>query len=290
MVVLDMNVEGGAEKLYIDGNLHRQLLKYVKPAVQKKDFDYVICVDGGEGEGKSVFSFQLAKILDPNFSLNNVAFTPDEFEDKILTAKKYSCIVYDECHTGLSGRSSLSEANKKLVSLMMEMRSLSLYCILVLPTYYMLDRYCVLHRCKGLFHAYLKDGKRGYWVFYNRDRMKKLYLQGKKTYDYNSVRYLFFGRFLDQYMLNEKDYRARKKKVFREKRRFSNADTYKTQRDIILRMIHELYEGNIKRIVNLCGERGYIVDRTTISKIVHTKKTQINENVNSNPNIDVFKG
>ena len=290
MVVLDMHVKGGSDKLYIDGNLHRQLLTYVKPAVMKKDFDYVICVDGGEGEGKSVFSFQLAKVLDPNFSLNNVAFTPDEFEDKILSAKKHACIIYDECHTGLSGRSSLSEANKKLVSLMMEMRALSLYCILILPTYYMLDRYCVLHRCKGLFHVYLKDGRRGYWVYYNRDRMKRLYLQGKKIYDYNAIRYLFFGRFLDQYMLNEKEYRERKRKAFREKRRFSNADSFKTQRDIILRMVHELYEGNIKRIVDLCKERGYIVDRTTVSKIVHSKNPQINQNVNSNPNIEAFKG
>ncbi len=256
MVVLDVKVCGEDKKLYMDGNLHHQLIKYVKPSVQKRDFDHVLVVDGEEGSGKSTFAFQLAKILDPNFNLSKVCFTPDEFINAVTSAKKHECIVYDECGTGLSSRSSLSEVNILLVNLMMEMRSRNLFVILVMPTYYMLDKYCVLHRAKGLFHIYLRDGRRGYWTYFNKQRMKKLYLQGKKTYDYNGVRYLFFGRFRGQYMVDETKYRARKRKVLEGKRRITKSDVFKWQRDVVFEVLYENYEGNIQKIAVYVIKRG----------------------------------
>lgn len=87
-------VGDGDDKYYMDNHLYKQLGK-VRGAVEKDD-DYVLLVTGQEGAGKSVFSMQVAKRLDPNFSIGNVCFTPDEFERAVMNAGKGECIVYDE--------------------------------------------------------------------------------------------------------------------------------------------------------------------------------------------------
>lgn len=184
--------------------------------------------------GKSVFSLQIAKILDPNFNVSQVAFTPDEFINLVVNAKKNQCIVFDEAFTGLSSRSSLSEVNGLLVSLMMEMRQKNLFIIIVMPTYYMLDKYVVLHRAKGLFNVHTVDGKRGFWKYWNRDRLKTQYLLGKKFYSYNNVKPLFFGRFRDQYTIDEKAYRAKKRSALEKKDRNTKSDRFKIQRDALI--------------------------------------------------------
>ena len=110
----------------------------------------------------------------------------------------------------------------------------------------------------------------------NQKRMKKLYLLGRKFYEYHLVKYMMFGRFLDQYMIDEPTYRRKKMEALALKRRITKSDVYKGQRDVLFQWIYEDYEHNIQRIARECNKRGYSVDRTTISKVIHTK-TQENE-------------
>lgn len=268
MVVLNVKVDGKDTKLYSDGGLKKQLDAHVIPAVQKKDFDYLLIVDGEEGSGKSVFSMQLAKILDPNFCLSQVVFTPKEFIKAIVDAKPHSCIVFDEAFTGLSSRSSLSEVNQLLVSLMMEMRQKNLFVIVVMPTFFMLDRYVILHRARGLFHVYLHGLNRGYWRFFSKDRMKYLYLAGKKMYSYTAGKHLFFGRFLNQYMVNEDEYRVRKRASFSVKKRTTSAEKYKFQRDVLFWILHNNTGLKHTEIAKLCKEQGYSLVSNNISMIL----------------------
>ncbi len=142
------------------------------PALRQQDKDYVICVDGREGAGKSWFAFQLGKAVDPTLGISRVVFSPDDFRAAILRAKKGQCIIYDEAFTGYSSRSSLSPVNRVLVSLAMQMRQKNLFIIIVLPTIFLLDKYMAMFRTKGLFHVYESDGRRGYFRFYN-SRVKK---------------------------------------------------------------------------------------------------------------------
>ncbi len=51
MVILEKIVDGKPKPLYMDRGLHEQLINYVVPAVKKKDFDYVLAIDGDEGVG-----------------------------------------------------------------------------------------------------------------------------------------------------------------------------------------------------------------------------------------------
>src|SRR3989304_1484455 len=105
--------------------------------------------------------------------------------NKIQVAKEHiSKKDYDEAYRGLSSRAAMSQINKLIVSVMMEMRQKNLVAIIVLPTFFMLDRYVAIFRSKGLFHVYQNKGKRGYWLFYNENEKKLLYILGHKLMSY----------------------------------------------------------------------------------------------------------
>jgi len=275
MVVIPVEVDKEKMSLYMDGTLHKQLIENVRPSVRKKDFDYVFVVDGSEGGGKSVMAFQIAKILDPDLTLDNIAFTPQDFIKAIKRAKPYTCIVFDESFTGLSSRSSLSEMNRIIVSLMMEMRQKNLFVILVMPTFFMLDKYAVMHRAKGLFHVYIRKGKRGYWNFYNQQKMKMLWLKGKKYFEYHMVKPRIFGRFRDQYTINEQNYREKKMKSLTAKRRNTRAEVYKEQRDTLFFVMVKGLKMNMAEVSRACKKWGYSIDRSTISDIIAQKNKEL---------------
>lgn len=269
MVVINVKVNNEDKPLYMDGTLYERLNSTVIPAVQKKDFDWFFAIDGQEGSGKSVFAFQVAKVLDPDFTNEQIAFTSDQFVNLVVKAKKHQCIVFDEAFTGLSSRTSLSEVNNLMVSLMMEMRQKNLFIILVMPTFFMLDRYVVLHRARGLFHVYMRNGKRGYWNYYNKQKMKLLYLNGKKYYEYNNPKPMLFGRFQDQYTVDETEYRTMKKSSLHKKKRSTKADTFKTQRDFILYGVYkDLLNGNNSKLTRYCKKWDVELKRTTLSTII----------------------
>jgi hypothetical protein len=63
-----------------------------------------------------------------------------------------------------------------------------------------------------LFHIYEKRNQRGYWVYFSEKRKQTLFLKGKVNLNYNCMRWPGFrGRFYNQYTVNEKLYREKKK-------------------------------------------------------------------------------
>lgn len=225
--------------------------------------------------GKSVFAMQIAKILDPKFTHEQVAFNPAEFIRLVMKSKKNQCIILDEAYNGLSSRSALSEMNNLMVSLMMEMRQKNLFVIIVMPTFFMLDKYCALHRAKGLFHIYTRDGDRGYWHFFDKRKMKFIYLNGKKFYEYGSEKPRIFGRFYDQYMVNEEEYRRIKSQALHKKKRGTKAEVYKQQRDTLFWLLSHEYKMSQQKIADMCKKWGYTVGRRTIADILTAKKTEV---------------
>jgi len=273
MVVLEIEVDGVKKPMYMDNKLYREISTKIHQKIHKKDFDWVWVVDGTEGSGKSTIAMQVAKILDPNFDLSRVCMTPEEFTKAILKAKKGQCVVYDEAFTGLSSRASLTEINRLLVSLMMEMRQKNLFVIIVMPTFFLLDRYVALFRARGLFHVYLKNGKRGQWVYFNNKKKKLLYLKGKKLFSYGEPRSLFRGRFMDQYTVNEAEYRKKKKDALEQKSRTTKAATFKAHRDSLVYMIYKKYNMTQKEMAKLFKEYGWDVARNRLSEIITERET-----------------
>lgn len=269
MVMYTALVDGEKVNVSMDKWLHEQLTTKVKPQVMKKDFDYLFLVDGMEGSGKSVFAMQIAKVLDPYFDLSNIVFTPDQFITAVTTAKKYSCIVFDEAFTGMSSRASLSEINQLMVSLMMEMRQRNLFVIIVLPTIFMLDKYVALHRAKCLFHVYLsKMGYRGFWLFYNKQALKLLWLKGRKYYDYHAQKPKGHGVFSNKYTVSEENYRDKKGEAIKKKDRKAKKHKYKLQRDVGMCIMNLELGITRKKIAEYYDKYGIEIADRTVGRLI----------------------
>lgn len=260
----------------MERKLKDKLDKKIIPSLQKKDKDFVIALDGAEGSGKSTFAFQIAKYVDNSMDLSRVTFSPEMFREAIYKAKKGQCVIYDEAFTGLSSRASLSGVNKVLVSLMMQMRQKNLFVIIVLPSFFLLDKYVALFRTNILIHVYEHKNMRGFYRIYNRKKKKNLYLLGRMTYSYvpNKVHTKFKGRFNGVFALGDKNeeekYRKMKDKALKDSERSpmtAGQIKYRDQRDFFVYLFKKYTKMSLNEMANLLADYDIDLHRTQIYTI-----------------------
>jgi len=202
--------EINGKKLYVDGWLKKNL--DVGNSLIRKDWDMVFVYDGYEGSGKSVKAMADCYYVDPSFNIDRVCFNPREFTKQITAAKPYTAVLYDEAFTGLTARAAMSIINRTLIKMLAEIRQKQLFVGIVMPTFFDLDKYVALWRSRVLIHVYIgKNFQRGFFSFYNMERKKQLYVLGKKFYSYHKPQPNFRGRFTNTYIVDEAEYRKRKK-------------------------------------------------------------------------------
>ncbi len=254
-------------KYYLDPRLKNNFDKKIIPSLLEKDKDCVLAIDGAEGCGKSTLAFQIGKYIDPTLNLDRIVFDSESFRQAIFKAKKGQCVIYDEAFTGFSSRSSLSAVNRALVSLMMQMRQKNLLVIIVLPTFFLLDKYVALWRTRALIHVYENKGRRGYFRVYNKKLKKLLYLFGKQTYSYNvkigkeRLYTSFRGHFYGVFALGDKDseikYRKKKAKALEDTEKnpmTAGQVKYREQRDIIIFLLRKNLKLTYAQMSNLLGD------------------------------------
>lgn len=195
-----------------------------------KDWDMLFAIDGAEGSGKSVFAMQMAYYCDNSFNIDRVVFTPKSFREAIQQAKPYQSVVYDEAYTGLSSRATMSLINRTLVKMLAEIRQKNLFILVVMPTFFDLDKYVALWRSRALVHIYTgKNFLRGFFAFFNVDRKKNLYVYGKKFYNYNKVKANFIGRFANYYVIDKEEYRKKKRGALVEREEKADQEAIKLE-------------------------------------------------------------
>ena len=265
---------------YMNDRLNKMLKEKIEPLLIEKDEDCVIAIDGSEGCGKSTLAFQIGKLIDPTLNLKRVVFNAEEFREAILNAKKGQCVIFDEAFTGFSSRSSLSGVNRTLVSLMMQMRQKNLFVIIVLPTFFLLDKYPALWRTKFLIHCYKNKGIKGYYRIYNRQKKKLLFLAGRQTYSYNvkigkvPILTRFKGRFYGVFALGDKKidnkYRKKKEKALMESEKnpmSAGQVKYKDQRDTILHLFRKETKKSYQEIEEILLDKDIDISFQQIQKI-----------------------
>lgn len=232
---------------YIDGYL-QQNLDFAIQAVRKDD-DWLLIVDGRERSGKSVLAQQIGYYVDNTLNLERITFSVKDWEEKINNAKPYSCVIWDEAYEGLSKRSFISKINRKVVNILMKCGQKNLFMILVMPTFFELDKYAVLHRAKGLLHIHRgKKYDRGYFRYYNASGMKRMYLEGAKKYQYNNKFSSFIGRFTNFYTINEEEYRTKKAKDLERREEEETITKQAKQRNILIQFINKKYYNNLSKL------------------------------------------
>ena len=197
-------------------------------------------IDGEEGSGKSVLAQQYAKELDPKFNIDNICFNADQFIERLKKAPKYSCIILDEAFSSANSRSALTEVNRSLIGVATEMRQRNLFVIIVIPSFFDLDKYFALWRCRALFHVYFKkDGSRGSYIIFPKNKKKYLYLNGKKFYNYSKPASPYpVCSFSNYYTIDEIEYRKKKAEAFKKRVVSNLAKRWKLQRDALVKEMY----------------------------------------------------
>lgn len=272
-------------KYFIDG-YYKQLLDDFKDAVYNHDTSIVLIFDGKSGKGKTTLSNQTGKYLDPNFDLENIYYSPEKFIKGLSKVKEGDYLSFDEAMI-LSSRSAMSQVNKMIIQAMSMIRSKHIFVSFCVNSIFDLDKNLVLSRADALLHVYgqgLVDRGR-FAAFFkskgdNRDRLKELYLFGKKFYNYGKPRANFFARFPKYFVVNEKKYEIKKQIAINEFLMTAEAPTTKRQRS---------YES---LVLNLVEKEGYSQQRVSelatvtpgaISIII--KRLKYSQNIPKSPKI-----
>lgn len=244
---------------------------------KKKDSDVLFVVDGNERVGKSVLTFQMAKYINPNFSLKNVCFSAEEFRYAVQNAKPLDVIVFDEAFVGLSSRQSLSKINKQLISILMQCGQLNLFIFIVLPSIFSLDKYISMWRSKALIHIFKLKNQRRMFTIFNSKNKKDLILNGAKMMTYGSTikknRITYKGYFPNIYAINEEKYRAKKLKAFKETEKFEE-DSSMAQRNKLLYVLHKELGKNPYELKDLLEDYSFPMSRSRIQIILSKLKKE----------------
>jgi len=217
-------------------------LDKVKKRVLNKDRDFVCVIDGEEGVGKSVLAMQIAAYFDPAFNIDKIVFNSDDFLKLIKDpkTKKGSCIILDEAMNAANARGSLTEVNRSMQGVASEMRQKNLFILMIIPSFFDLDKYFALWRCRALIHLYFTPEEDRHYIIFPKEQKKLLYLTGKKTYSYSKPKSPFPPfTFPNYYPVDEQEYRFRKERAFRKRTVSNQARNWLMQRNAYIKYILE---------------------------------------------------
>lgn len=256
----------------------RELLDGFKWAINKKNQSAVVIVDGRSGMGKTTLSFQCANYMTEDFSLENVFYTPEEFLEGLQKAKKGDTLVFDEAML-ISSRAALSAINRMVVIAMSMIRSKNLFIIFNVNSIFDLDKNLALSRADLLLHCYgdsLTDKGR-FLAFFKggdgQDRIKNLYLNGKKFYSYAKPKSNFFSVFSSYFVVDEEEYEKRKQvginKFLGQKKVGIREVKHTEQRNILIKALIETGKTQVE-IAKLIG-----IDQSQVSKALLTRFVKV---------------
>lgn len=248
--------ETNKKEFYLDGIL-KDNLDLIKKKIAH-DWDMVFIIGGIEGGGKSTLAQQLARYLSgARFTLNHICFSPEDFMEKITRdefLRKGDTLILDEGFL-INSRASMSKLNRTFLSILAECRQKNLFLVIVAPNFFDLDKNIALWRSRGLFYVYHESFERGFFRFYNYDLKKKLYILGKKLYNYSCVKPNFFGRFTKYLPINKEEYMNLKLKAFQNREHSKIEDKYLHQRDFLFKYMYEelkISQEDLSRIMSKC--------------------------------------
>lgn len=243
----------------MDGYL-KELLGVYRVAVHKKNTSAVIIFDGRSGMGKTTLANQVGRYCDEKFGLDKIFYDPDKFIQALAEAKPGDFILFDEAML-ISNRSALSQINRMIIQAMSMIRSKRLFVGFCVNSIFDLDRNLAISRADLLLHVYgdhlFDRGK--FCAFFKakdgHDRIKDLYLLGKKYYSYSRPKANFFGSFTKHFVVDEVEYEKRKQEGVNKFLKTTSTDTSKAKRgrDKLIRYLYNDLKYPVDRIAEISG-------------------------------------
>ena len=158
--------------------------QYLKNRVMKTNRNFMCCLIGQTGTGKSYTAIKLGELIDPDFGVKNIVFSQEEFIKLLPSLKRGSVIVYDEIGCSQNARDWYSETNKLLNNILATFRHLNLIVFFTVPAIIFVDK-----QARILFHGVIEckkisfDKKLGfvkpYFLKYNQyeDKIYNIFLK-----------------------------------------------------------------------------------------------------------------
>ena len=266
--VLSNNLNKESLGYYISSPI-KSMLDKAKIKVIKQDWDRVYLIDGGEGTGKSVLGLQLGYYLDPTLTLDRITFNGEDFSKAVNKADKNQCIIFDEAFNGLASSGATSKMNRFLVRKLMECRQKNLFIIIILPTFFLLQKYVAIFRSKALFHVYAtRKGIRGYYRVYNEANKKILFLNGHKMYSYSTPYIKQSFIFRGKYPINEQAYRKKKHESLIKEEEGFKIDKFSKGIGALAEYLHKKYKVSYVDILNILRKKGCPIYPSSLSRII----------------------
>jgi len=202
------------KECYIDGFLLQKLENIEK--IIKKNWDCVFLIDGMERSGKSTLGLTCAWYLAKGkLTYNNIASDADDAVMKCEKLPDRSILVIDEGSLVFSSKETMSAEQKKLIKIMNVIGQKNMIFIIILPSFFDLNKFIAVSRSRFLLHIYPgKTLSRGKFCYFGEQKKKILYEFGKKHFNsYKFPRANFVGQFWDFFPLeNLEEYKKIKQK------------------------------------------------------------------------------
>lgn len=202
-------------------NLHNRLkekLDNIKKIVKKK-WDAVFIIDGHERIGKSTLGMTAAWYLsDAKLTIDNFAAGMSDAAEKIEKLPEKSILFVDEGSLVFNSKDSMTREAKKLQKVLDVVGQKNMIFIIVLPSFFDLNKNIATRRSKFLLHVYTaSDMRRGRFTYFGPNKKRLLYALGKKNYgSYSKPRSDWLGDFDDFKLPFDDEYKELKKKSLAE--------------------------------------------------------------------------
>lgn len=193
---------------YINETLAKNLDIYAKKIVNDMHFLIIISGNDAVGNGKTTLATHCGAYLtnrinqlhglDNSFTSKNVAMNAKKLVKQSFDNPQYSTIILDEGDDLTTH--GMKEAAVELKRYFRKCRQLNQILILIIPSFFELPKFYALARSHALINVkFHGEFERGVFDFYGPKQKKRLYIKGKKDWDYNAAKPDFEGGFFSQY-------------------------------------------------------------------------------------------
>ena len=262
-------------EVYLDGYLKNSMDIMIKKV--KKKWDCVLIATGKEGDGKSVLMATMMKYLDPTFNMDRCFLNGKEFLEALIRADpikdKFKAFMLDEGQE-FTSRAAMTKFNRLMVHVLSKIRSKQLFIGICIPNFWELDSYGAVHRSTALLRVYSNRLQRGYFEYYNWEKKKILYYQGKKQgQSWIVTKPNFRGKFVYKSFPFDQDKYDEKKHRSMEEIDLSELDRDKKhtgQRDGLIMYLSEVVGLTQREIAEILANCKYPLSQQQVSKIINT--------------------
>lgn len=175
---------------YLCDGLLEALAKDMKNNVSA-DYDNLVIIEGNEGSGKSNFTWECCKALNPEFDFKRqLTYTVDDLKTRLQDGDdKHSVFWLDEAYDIANKRDWNTDRNKMFVTLLVKMRSRGWTLMMDVPRFEDMDVYIRDHRARYVVtccpcefeHTGYKE--RGFFELKKRDKTGRWQHIGYGSYD-----------------------------------------------------------------------------------------------------------